>query len=84
VITRGIRDYVARDWQAARANKDAYWRERIARLGPAEAFRVGEELRRHMQAIDPDWPDESQRDADLESHVHLADCFRRAGEARGR
>jgi hypothetical protein len=84
VITRGIREYMARDWQAARANKDAYWKERIARLGPSEAFRIADELRRQMQMIDPSWPDETARDADLASHLRLADCLRRAGAARRR
>jgi hypothetical protein len=34
VITRGIREFVARDWRAAREAKDAYWSARIERLGP--------------------------------------------------
>jgi hypothetical protein len=46
VITQGIREFVARDWQAARDNKDAYWAERIAHLGPLEAFRIADEVRR--------------------------------------
>jgi hypothetical protein len=75
---------MARDWQAARANKDAYWKERIARLGSSEAFRIADELRRQMQMIDPAWPDQAARDDDLASHVRLADCFRRADAARGR
>jgi hypothetical protein len=46
VITRGIREFVARDWLAVREAKDAYWGERIARLGPGEGFRIADELRR--------------------------------------
>jgi hypothetical protein len=46
VITRGIREFVARDWAAVRESKDAYWGARIARLGPLEAFRIGEALPR--------------------------------------
>lgn len=84
MITRGIREYVARDWQLARDNKDAYWAERIARLGPLEAFRVAEELRRQMLLSDAAWPDAAHREADLLSHVRLAERFRRAGPARGR
>ena len=45
VISRGIRAMVAWDWDAARVNKDTYWSERIARLGPAEGLRVADELR---------------------------------------
>ena len=38
VITRGIREFIARDWRAARESKDAYWGDRIARLGPQEGL----------------------------------------------
>ena len=82
VVTRGIRDFVARDWEAARDNKDAYWGERIARLGPAEGFRIAEELRRQVLLRDPAWPDAALRRADLLSHLRLAEIFRRAGPAR--
>jgi hypothetical protein len=82
VITRGLRELVARDWAAVRASKDAYWRERIARLGAAEALRIADELRRQMLLRDPRWPDWSQRSDDIASHVRLAEDFRRAGSAR--
>jgi len=82
VLTRGIRDYVARDWAAVRADKDAFWAERIARLGPAEAFRIGEELRREAKLCNPAWPTADDRQADLDAHVRLAGIFRRADSAR--
>jgi hypothetical protein len=52
VITHRIRDFVGSDWRAARMAKDSYWGERVARLGPAEAWRVAEELR--QQTLLPD------------------------------
>jgi len=73
---------VARDWQAARDHKDAYWAERIARFGPLEAFRVADELRRQALLHDPGWPDAAHRRADLLSHVRLADCLRGVGATR--
>jgi hypothetical protein len=82
VITRAIREFVARDWRAARENKDVYWGERIARLGPLEGFRIAEELRRQAILRDPTWPDAALRQADLQCHVRLAELFRRAGSAR--
>jgi hypothetical protein len=82
VITRGIRDYVARDWTAARVSKDTYWARRISRLGPAEAFRIAEDLRRQAMDRDREWPDPASRQQDLLSHVRLAERFRRAGAAR--
>jgi hypothetical protein len=50
---------VGRDWDSARRNKDAYWAERIERLGPAESFRIAEELRREVLLLHPTWPDSS-------------------------
>jgi hypothetical protein len=82
VITRGIRELVARDWAAARQNKDAYWGERIARLGPLEGFRIAQELHRQAQLLNPGWPDEALRQADLQAHVRLSALFRRAGSTR--
>jgi hypothetical protein len=84
VVTRGIREYLGRDWHAVRANKDAYWAERVARLGAYEALRVADELRCQMLSMQPAWPDVAQRDDDLRSHICLAERFRRAGPARGR
>lgn len=82
VITRGIRQFLSRDWAAVRASKEAYWGERIARLGPAEGFRIADELRRQMLAQDPAWPDEPSRHADLMAHVRLAALLRHAPSAR--
>lgn len=52
VITRGIRAFMARDWQGARDAKDAYWAERVRRLGPREALRIADELRRQAPLQD--------------------------------
>ena len=82
VITRGIREFVARDWAAVRESKDAYWGARIARLGPLEAFRVGEALRQQARLHAPSWPDEASRNDDLCAHVRLAELFRRADPVR--
>lgn len=84
MVTRGIREYVNRDWRALRESKDAYWADRIARLGPGEALRIADELRRQMLDRDPHWPDPASRQADLETHVRLAALVRRADSARRR
>ena len=81
-MTRGIRDFVARDWHRLRESKDDYWAARIARLGPAEGLRIAGELRAQVMAIHPDWPSAADRDADLADHARLADLFRRADAAR--
>ena len=82
MVTRGIRDYVDRDWAALRASKDAYWAERLERLGPVEAFRVADELRRQMCEQHPGWPDEASRQSDLAAHARVAALLRRADTAR--
>ena len=82
VITRGIREFVARDWAAVRASKDAYWADRIARLGPLEAFRVSEELRLQARLQTPSWPDEASRRDDLRAHVRFVQLLRRADSTR--
>ena len=40
VITRGIREFMARDWEALRELKDRHWADRIQRLGAAEGLRI--------------------------------------------
>jgi hypothetical protein len=82
MITRGIREFVGRDWDEARRSKDLYWRNRIGRLGPGEAFRISEELRRQMVRRDPSWPTAALRQEDLRAHVRLALLLRRADSAR--
>lgn len=82
VITRNIREFVSRDWHAARRAKDLYWRDRVASLGPSEGLRVAEELRQQALARDPAWPSAEDRRADLEAHVRFAERLRRACPAR--
>ncbi len=82
VITRGIREFVSRDWGAAREAKDAYWGERVARLGPLEGLRIAEELRRQALVQQPGWPDSADRRRDVLDHVRLAELLHRAGSAR--
>lgn len=84
MITRGIQEFVARDWRAARENKESYWGERIGRLGALEGFRVAEELRQQIILRNPGWPDREAREADLRFHVSMAERLRRAGAARRR
>ena len=82
MISRGIRDYMAREWRTARAAKDAYWAERIARYGPLEGLRIADELRRQALLHNPGWPDAASRKQDLLAHVRLAELFTRAASTR--
>ncbi len=82
MVSDGIREFMGRDWRAARATKDAYWAERVARLGPLEGLRVADELRRQALLQNPHWPEAADRDRDLLAHVRLAELFTRADSAR--
>ena len=82
MITRGIREFVSRDWGAVRAAKDAYWADRIAQLGPAEGLRIADELRRQMRSLNPDWPSPDDRRRDLLSHVRVTALLRRVHSTR--
>lgn len=83
MVTRGIREFVARDWSEARQAKDDYWARRIDRLGAAEGFRIADELRRQVLAQDSAWPRADERRRDLLAHAHLAELMKRARPARG-
>jgi hypothetical protein len=78
VITDNIQAYMSRDWDAVRRWKDEYCAERIARLGPVEAFRMAEGLRQQALWINPSWPSPAERREDLAAHERLAELFRRA------
>lgn len=82
MITRGIREFVARDWLAARDAKDAYWGERIARLGPIEGLRIADELRRQALLQNPAWPSPADRQQDILFHARLSKLLHSAGSAR--
>jgi hypothetical protein len=82
VITRGIREFVGRDWTAVRESKDAYWAARIERLGPIEGLRIADELRRQMLLHNPAWPDARLREDDVLAHARLAQLLQRASPTR--
>lgn len=77
MLTRDIRRYMSRDWKAVRDAKDAYWADRIGRLGPVEGLRIADELRRQAIRQRPGWPDVENRRRDLADHMKLAERLRR-------
>ena len=70
----------ARDWAAARASKEAYWRT----LDPLTRLWLSDELRRHALRLHPDWPTAEQRTADYEAHVRLSERLDHAASSRKR
>jgi hypothetical protein len=82
MITRGVKEFVSRDWAAARAAKDDYWAHRIATMGALEAFRIADELRRRAREQDPAWPRPEDRQQDFVAHVRLTELLARADAVR--
>ena len=66
------RAYVDRDWRRLRANKRAYWRERLECGGLAEALSITEQMRTWLREQDAAWPTEQEREEDLETHRRVA------------
>ena len=76
--------FAHRDWSAVAALKRRHWAEQKSRMTPAEALRVGDELRHHVSALRDDWPTEEDRRNDLASHVRLSEMLRRVKPPHGR
>lgn len=72
-----IRAYAERDWNAVRDLKERYWAEAKKDLTPEQALAIGDDLRRHVQTLRPDWPDAEQHRADLAVHAHVSTLLRR-------
>ena len=43
-----------------------------ARTSPAEGIRIGDELRRQVARLRPDWPSATERRADAAAHLRVA------------
>lgn len=72
-----IRAFVHRDWNASRRLRPTSPDERDRGLRALEQLRMGDALRQHAYRIHPDWPTETQRQGDLESHVRWAALMER-------
>lgn len=74
---RDLAAYMGRDWERVRASKKAHWAADARAGGAVAGLRVSEALWAHARSVDPSWPDEAQRRADLEHHIHFASLLRR-------
>ena len=71
-----IRAFAGRDWAQVAEAKAAFWRDRKQELTAAEMLALGDQLRRHAQAVRPDWPSEDERAEDLAVHHRVAEALR--------
>jgi hypothetical protein len=76
--------FAGRDWVAIEAEKARFWAERKASMSPSEALAVGDALRRHAQALKPDWPDSAERAADLAGHRRVSEALNAVSRYRAR
>jgi len=71
---------VDRDWQLVEQVKAEFWLEQKAALTPGAALRLGDELRRYVRAVRPDWPDPAERETDLATHARVSEALQHAAD----
>lgn len=76
--------FATRDWAAVEDEKAAFWVRRKREMSPADALRLGDELRRHALAVRQDWPTEADYAADHATHAHVNEALRAVTRLRAR
>ena len=72
-----IRQFVNRDWARIAAAKARTWQ--AGKHTPAGDLRAGDQLRRHVAALRPGWPDRGDRSEDLRTHLRVSEALGAAG-----
>jgi hypothetical protein len=70
------RAFARRDWAAIADAKAAFWASRKPSMTPVEALEIAEMLRQHVLRVQPNWPDDAEREADLAVHVRVSAVLR--------
>jgi hypothetical protein len=76
--------FARRDWAAVEDAKARFWAERKSSMSAADALAVGDGLRRHAQAVKPDWPSPADRAADLAVHSRVSEALGAVSRYRSR
>jgi hypothetical protein len=79
-----IRGFCARDWRLVERAKADCWVEQKAAASSSAAIELAAELLQYARTLRPDWPNASEREADLESHIRLAGVLQRVSQERAR
>lgn len=61
---------------AVERSKARYWAEAKRKLTPLEALRIGDELRRQVELLRPDWPTPEERAEDVATHARVSAMLR--------
>jgi hypothetical protein len=80
---QAIREFVSRDWQSASRAKAEYWAG-LYRDDPDALWDSAQALLAHVRRIQPDFPTDQARRADLSSHLSLRSRLDRAADAFAR
>ncbi|MFL5393074.1 MAG: hypothetical protein ACJ79G_09585 [Myxococcales bacterium] len=67
-----LRAFANRDWRAIARAKREHQVRLFREQGAAAMVRIARELFAHARAVNPDWPSEREREADLAHHVELS------------
>lgn len=81
---RFVKDYVQRAWAERDDSRRAHWAEVYRTQGWQTVWAAAQSLSVHVRAIQPDFPGDQQRAADLAHHHALTDRFDRAAHAFAR
>ena len=73
-----IRDFRARDWQLIERVKSDCWVEQKTTMSPTAVFGLAAELLEYARELRPDWPNATERESDLASHIRVARMLRSA------
>lgn len=66
-----IREFAQRDWTKISELDRRYWANEYKRNGALSSRQASDAMWQHMKSINPEWPDASQREADLEHHIRI-------------
>jgi hypothetical protein len=79
-----LRDFCERDWRLIERVKSDYWVEQKAAATPSAAFELAADLLQYARTLRPDWPNTTEREADVAAHIRVAGMLQRASQIRPR
>ena len=68
--------FARRGWAAVAAAKEQHWLRQKRAMSPAEVWQMSDVLRRHARTLNPDWPSQADREADIETHHRVGVALR--------